>query len=112
MTEESVGRAIKDSGIPREDLYITTKLWNHHHHPDDVEAACDASLKRLGLSYVDLYLIHWPVSFKRGDSKEPRHPPGPVELEEIDYLDVSLFGAVYRYIEQADRKRRGKPWRS
>jgi alcohol dehydrogenase (NADP+) len=56
--------------------------------PDDVEAACDASLKSFGLSYVDLYLIHWPVAFKRGDVIEPKHPDGPIELENIDYIDV------------------------
>jgi diketogulonate reductase-like aldo/keto reductase len=81
---------VRDSGIPRDEIFITSKLWNHHHHPDDVEKACDASLKRLGLTYVDLYLIHWPVSFKRGDVNEPKHADGPIELEDIDYVDASL----------------------
>src|SRR5690606_31396247 len=57
--EESVGRAIKDSGIPREELFITTKLWNSHGTYDETKKAFEQSLKRLGLTYVDLYLIHW-----------------------------------------------------
>ena len=56
--EEGVGRAIAKSGIPREELFITTKLWNDRHL--DVEAAFEESLAKLGLDYVDLYLVHWP----------------------------------------------------
>ncbi len=56
--EEGVGRAIAASGIPRDELYVTTKLWNRRH--DDPEAALAESLERLGLDHVDLYLIHWP----------------------------------------------------
>ena len=59
--EEGVGRAIAKSGIPREELFITTKLWNSDHVADTTPAALDASLERLGLDYVDLYLIHWPA---------------------------------------------------
>src|SRR5699024_7913317 len=59
--EEGVGRAIAESGIPREELFVTTKLWDDAHAFDDAIAACDASLERLGLDYVDLYLIHWAV---------------------------------------------------
>ncbi|VHL69016.1 aldo/keto reductase [Streptococcus pyogenes] len=58
--EESVGRAIKDSGVLREDLFITTKLWNDAHSYEGAKDALAASLDRLGLDYVDLYLIHWP----------------------------------------------------
>ncbi|MBG6085191.1 aldo/keto reductase [Zhihengliuella flava] len=57
--EEGVGRAIASSGLKREDLYITTKLWNADQGYDETLAAFDASLQRLGLDYVDLYLIHW-----------------------------------------------------
>lgn len=59
--EEAVGRAIAASGISRDELFITTKLFNDAHAYDDAIAAADASLARLGLDYVDLYLIHWPV---------------------------------------------------
>ncbi|GAA1792996.1 aldo/keto reductase [Agromyces lapidis] len=58
--EEGVGRAIAASGIPREQLYVTTKLWNDDQGTASVHEAFDASLERLGLEYVDLYLIHWP----------------------------------------------------
>lgn len=60
--EESVGRAIKDSGLPRESLFITTKTWNSNVTYEDAKKAIDESLKKLGLSYVDLFLIHWPNS--------------------------------------------------
>lgn len=59
--EEAVGRAIRDSGIPREEIFLTTKLWNDDQRSGEVEEAIDASLKRLGMDYVDLYLVHWPV---------------------------------------------------
>ena len=57
--EEGVGRAIAASGIPRDELYVTTKLWNDRH--DDAPAAMQESLDKLGLDHVDLYLIHWPA---------------------------------------------------
>ena len=59
--EEGVGRAIAASGIPREELFITTKLWNDDQGTDTAHRAIDTSLKKLGLDYVDLYLIHWPT---------------------------------------------------
>lgn len=60
--EESVGRAIKDSGIPREKLFITTKLWNTNITYEDACNAIEESLRKLDLEYVDLFLIHWPNS--------------------------------------------------
>ena len=59
--EEGVGRAIKASGIPRDELFITTKVWNTDQGRDETIAAMEASLARLDLDYVDLYLIHWPT---------------------------------------------------
>ncbi|GMA47869.1 aldo/keto reductase [Tetragenococcus muriaticus] len=58
--EESVGRAIAKSEVPREELFVTTKLWNANHSYDLAKEAIDGSLERLGLNYIDLYLIHWP----------------------------------------------------
>ncbi len=59
--EVGVGKAIADSDIPREELFITTKVWNSDHGYDNTLKAFDASLERLGLDYVDLYLVHWPT---------------------------------------------------
>lgn len=61
QNEAAVGKAIAASGIPRDELFITTKLWNDRHHGDEPRIAFEESLERLGLDYVDLYLIHWPV---------------------------------------------------
>jgi diketogulonate reductase-like aldo/keto reductase len=66
--EKDVGEAVRRSGVPREDVFITTKLWNSDHGYDRTIAACEKSLKTLGLSYVDLYLIHWPVEDLRNES--------------------------------------------
>jgi diketogulonate reductase-like aldo/keto reductase len=66
--EEDVGRAIRASGVPREEIFVTTKLWNSDHGYDRTLRACDASLARLGLAYVDLYLVHWPVAKLRKDT--------------------------------------------
>lgn len=66
--EEDVGEAIRESGVPREEIFVTTKLWNDDHGYDQAIRACEESLQRLGLDYVDLYLIHWPVEEKRHDS--------------------------------------------
>lgn len=59
--EAGVGEAIATSGIPRDDLYVTTKLNNGFHRPDDARRSLDESLARLGLDQVDLFLIHWPL---------------------------------------------------
>lgn len=61
QNESAVGRAVKDSGVARKDLFITTKLWNSDQGHEHVRPAIENSLERLGLDYVDLYLIHWPT---------------------------------------------------
>lgn len=62
--EAAVGRAIAASGIPRDELFVTTKLWNSDQGPDTARAAFETSLELLGLDYVDLYLIHWPAPLR------------------------------------------------
>jgi diketogulonate reductase-like aldo/keto reductase len=66
--EKDVGAVVRSSGIPRAELFVTTKLWNEDHGYDSALRAFDASLDRLALDYVDLYLIHWPVPRKRLDT--------------------------------------------
>lgn len=61
QNEEGVGKAIAQSQVPREEIFVTTKVWNSDHGYDSTLRAYDESLKRLGLDYIDLYLIHWPT---------------------------------------------------
>lgn len=68
MNERNVGAAIRASGIRRDDIFVTTKLWNSSHGRRRARAAFHKSLRRLGLDYVDLYLVHWPVSGKREET--------------------------------------------
>src|SRR5579872_648044 len=73
--EREVGEALQAGlaagGIPREDIFVTTKLWNTNHRPERVEPAFEASVDRLGLDYLDLYLIHTPYAFQPGDEQDP-----------------------------------------
>jgi diketogulonate reductase-like aldo/keto reductase len=66
--EEGVGQAIRESGIPREELFITTKLWNSEQGYDTTLKAFETSMEKLGLDYLDLYLIHWPGKNKYKDT--------------------------------------------
>jgi diketogulonate reductase-like aldo/keto reductase len=80
--EEAVGDAMRDvfgtGRIRREDVFVTTKLWNSNHRPERVKAAFDASRQRLRLDYVDCYLIHTPFAFRPGDEQDPRDANGRV----------------------------------
>ena len=80
--EREVGQALKEglaaTNLSREKIFVTTKLWNSNHRPERVEPAFEASLARLGLTYLDLYLIHTPYAFQPGDNYDPRDKDGNV----------------------------------
>ncbi|MDR1616445.1 MAG: aldo/keto reductase [Syntrophomonadaceae bacterium] len=81
--EESVGQAVKESGAKREDLFITTKLWNSDHGYEATLKACAASLERLRLDYLDLYLIHWPNPLRFRDQFEKINAETWKAMEEL-----------------------------
>ena len=89
--ERQVGEALQAglaaAGIVRDDVFVTGKLWNTNHRPARVEPAFEASLKRLGLEYLDAYLAHTPFAFQAGDDQDPRDQDGNVIYDK----DVSLF---------------------
>jgi alcohol dehydrogenase (NADP+) len=80
--EREVGEALQAGlaagGIAREDIFVTTKLWNSNHRPERVKPAFEASLEKLRISYLDLYLIHTPFAFQPGDEQDPRDKDGNV----------------------------------
>jgi len=75
---ESLQAEFANGAITRQDVFITTKLWNTNHRPERVEPAFDASRERLGISYVDLYLIHTPFAFQPGSNMDPRDQSGNI----------------------------------
>ena len=91
--EREVGEALQvalaAAGIAREDIFVTTKLWNTNHRPERVEPAFEASLDRLRLRYLDLYLIHTPFAFQPGDEQDPRDQTGNVLYDDgVTLLDT------------------------
>ncbi len=91
--EREVGNALQTGlaagGIAREDIFVTTKLWNSNHRRERVEPAFEASLDRLGLKYLDLYLIHTPFAFQPGDNQDPRDKNGNVLYDrDVTLLDT------------------------
>jgi diketogulonate reductase-like aldo/keto reductase len=91
--EKEVGEAMQEvfkaGKIKREDVFIATKVWNNNHRPERVKPAFEASLKRLQLDYVDLYLIHTPFAFQPGEDQDPRDANGNVIYDKgVTLLDT------------------------
>jgi alcohol dehydrogenase (NADP+) len=91
--EREVGSALQAGlaagEIAREDIFVTTKVWNSNHRPERVEPAFRASLERLGLNYLDLYLVHTPFAFQPGDDQDPRDQNGNVLYDhDVTLLDT------------------------
>jgi aldehyde reductase len=86
---ESLQAEFATGAIARADVFVTTKLWNTNHRPERVEPAFDASRARLGISYVDLYLIHTPFAFQPGDNMDPRDQSGKIIYDPgVNLLDT------------------------
>jgi alcohol dehydrogenase (NADP+) len=91
--EREVGTALQAGlaagNIARQEIFVTTKLWNSNHRPERVEPAFEASRDRLGLKYLDLYLIHTPFAFQAGDEQDPRDQNGNVLYDhDVTLLDT------------------------
>ncbi|XP_029960963.1 aldo-keto reductase family 1 member A1-A isoform X2 [Salarias fasciatus] len=91
--EQEVGEALAlwigpGKALRREEVFVTSKLWNTKHEPQDVEEACRTTLAHLGLSYVDLYLMHWPMAFQRGQELMPRRADGSIRYSDTHYRDT------------------------
>lgn len=104
--ENEVGQGLKyafeELKIARQDIFVTSKLWNIFHDPKDVEEACQRSLKSLGLDYLDLYLIHWPTGFKNldgGKTNFPTNPDGSVMYEEA-FSPTETYLALEKLVEK------------
>ncbi len=73
------------------DVFVANKLWNEYHNPRDVEAAARKSLENLGLDYIDLYLMHWPMAFK---------PRRPHVVQPVDFSSPVSFPIFFKYQEK------------
>ncbi len=101
--EREVGEALRaefeNGALAREDVFLTTKLWNTNHRPERVEPAFDASCDRLGVNYIDLYLIHTPFAFEPGTNLDPRDDQGEIIYDHGVTL-LETWRAMERLVDQ------------
>jgi diketogulonate reductase-like aldo/keto reductase len=105
--EEAIGEAMQDvfraGAIRREDVFVTTKLWNTNHRPERVKPAFDGSRQRLQIDTVDCYIIHTPFAFQPGDEQDPRDERGQVIYDSgVTLLDT--WGALERLVDEGKCK--------
>ncbi|HUA78755.1 MAG TPA: aldo/keto reductase [Dyella sp.] len=102
-TEGAVGEAVKealDAGrVKREELFLTTKLWNNNHRPDRVALAFEASLRRLQVDYLDCYLMHTPFAFKPGDELFPANDRGEL-IYDTEVTLIETWQAMERLVDE------------
>jgi diketogulonate reductase-like aldo/keto reductase len=100
--EDKVGvgiqEVLKAGQIRREDIFVTTKLWNNNHRPERVGPALDGSCRRLQLDHVDCYLVHTPFAFQPGDNQDPRDEKGQVIYDSVTLLET--WGAMERLVDE------------
>ncbi len=105
--EEAVGDAMQEvfkaGTIRREDVFVTTKLWNTNHRPERVKPAFDASRRRLQIDDVDCYIIHTPFAFRPGDEQDPRDEQGQVIYDPGVTL-IETWGALERLVDEGECK--------
>lgn len=92
QNETEVGQAIKEKidskVIKREDIFITSKAWNTYHRREKVLECCKRSLADLGLDYLDLYLVHWPMAYQEGDELFPKNEKDEMITSDIDFIET------------------------
>jgi diketogulonate reductase-like aldo/keto reductase len=103
--EEAVGDAMREAfetgTLIREDMFVTTKLWNSNHRPERVRPAFDGSRRRLQVDYVDCYLIHTPFAFRPGDDQDPRDDSGQV-IYDTEVTLADTWGALELLVDDGD----------
>jgi diketogulonate reductase-like aldo/keto reductase len=100
---EAIQEAFKAGALRREELFVTTKLWNTNHRPERVKPAFDASCRRLQLDYIDCYIIHTPFAFQPGDEQDPRDEHGRVIYDSGVTL-VDTWRALERLVDDGHCK--------
>ena len=95
---DAIQEAFKAGTLQREDLFVTTKLWNTNHRPERVKPAFDASCRRLQLNYIDCYIIHTPFAFQPGDDQDPRDEHGRV-IYDLGVTLVDTWRALERLVD-------------
>jgi aldehyde reductase len=91
---EGINAKIAEGLVKREDIFVTSKLWNCFHDPKEVRGALEHTLKQLNLAYLDLYLIHWPIGYIKSTELFPKNDAGEIQHSNFDLIDT------YRAMEE------------